>query len=802
MSQNQQFKKVKLYRTLKTVFYILGLPLFFFAVFLASVKFIGRDPFIGESDAGLFTFYLRWISAPALYGIWIAAGIWAFIAIVQIVFGKIIKNYRTRMIAVIAVTLIVMLGSMFIMDISFSKQADNLAANAPEGVTVHDYKTQLSYYRALTSSSATGGSSYTDKIISQVELLQKVYHVDMYGANKGGTAGNIGHNPVYYDNIISDSGYVGVDISYDENGKLTETPNGSSKDDHILITKAPDASGRLSFSADATGGEKQTYSHYVCTERTAVNGHKVYIWYVKDLMPTSETPIDGIYGTAMYNKNGMLADGWVPSLYNVLEILEDYYGGKAEIDKALKDENLAGIYTDFDSTHAQIMQAARERREEYYENTSDPWLAEMYKQEIYFTENFSLTRAELDELLAQVGAMLGSNKLFDWVFDPNSLVGGLISEFVPKLKEGFTFGELLADKPDTVASIANVFGIICGDDTITDVYIKVFYPSEEDKELDPDAHFYIEIRKNNRDGEIILDIDFDDALINGDPDNPDYAFDLDHLSAFLNNTLNRVLDHFGVDLNDSTISTILGLFIKDVGNGHKGLTISGLTIPIFDEYWRVDIDVTGILTNLLDTLYWYQSPLIKPIYEFYVDPDETMDEITNVQKYFAEYDKAYYEATLHGKLVGSIMLGDTLGEGSYPSSLGLSNLAGVQQLKTDLSYMRYNFPVYAVRDMLMVFTGVVILFMFLSYIAAEKEMEYATGVVVDEEKSKKSRKKNKNTDDVADSDASDANADGNQVVNADDAANNSDAAAEASAQGLPPEADALPVEENTEKEVR
>lgn len=49
MSQNQQFKKVKLFRVLKVVFYSLGLPLFLVTVFLSAIKFLGHDPFMGET---------------------------------------------------------------------------------------------------------------------------------------------------------------------------------------------------------------------------------------------------------------------------------------------------------------------------------------------------------------------------------------------------------------------------------------------------------------------------------------------------------------------------------------------------------------------------------------------------------------------------------------------------------------------------------------------------------------------------------------------------------------------------------
>ena len=81
------------------------------------------------------------------------------------------------------------------------------------------------------------------------------------------------------------------------------------------------------------------------------NDQFVYVWYSKDLMPVGTVYVDengkelpegaaggtvsgvntteGDFGTGIYNPNGLFSDGWVFSLYNVLEILEDYYESQA-----------------------------------------------------------------------------------------------------------------------------------------------------------------------------------------------------------------------------------------------------------------------------------------------------------------------------------------------------------------------------------------------------------------------------------------------------------------------------------------
>ncbi len=169
--QDRQIKKVKLYRVLKAVFYSLGLPLFVVAVFLASVRFIGNDPFTGSTDLGyqlgFFHDINKIFTAPALYGLWIALGIWLLIAIVHIVLAKTVKNRRVRALSVTAFTLVVMMCALFGMDAAMSARVDSIYANAPAGVTAQDYKTLLSYYR--TVSSAAHKKNLTESLIRSEE---------------------------------------------------------------------------------------------------------------------------------------------------------------------------------------------------------------------------------------------------------------------------------------------------------------------------------------------------------------------------------------------------------------------------------------------------------------------------------------------------------------------------------------------------------------------------------------------------------------------------------------------------------
>ena len=85
----KQYKKVKLYRALKILFYCCGLPLFVLAVFFTAVKFIGHDPFNGQAtfteSINMMQSYERTLSGSSLFGVWSAFAIWLIIAFFQII---------------------------------------------------------------------------------------------------------------------------------------------------------------------------------------------------------------------------------------------------------------------------------------------------------------------------------------------------------------------------------------------------------------------------------------------------------------------------------------------------------------------------------------------------------------------------------------------------------------------------------------------------------------------------------------------------------------------------------------------
>ena len=894
--QDRQLKKVKLYRVLKVVFYSLGLPLFVMAVFLASVRFIGNDPFTGNStiasQLGFFKDINILFTSPALYGVWIALGIWAVIAIVHIVLSKTVKSRKVRAMSVTAFTLVVMFGCLLGLDVGMSGRVESIAKDAPSTVTVQDYKTLLSYYRTISSNAH--GKNLTESLIDQIEALERVYNVEMEGVIKTGTAGAISNKPVTYYNIISDDGVTGIDIGFKtENGQAKLDCTGSGGNYTIapgdgkitrevegtqVVRLEPNGSGKLVING-------KTYSHYWAKDRKAVNGTTVYTWYCRDMQSAAWIEGDdsseitnrksGVYGDALYSQNGLISDGWVFSVENVLEILEDYYEAKEAID------NGAAKY--YAEAYADMYSNAVARRDNYYNNEADAWLKALYNQEVYMSERFSLTRGEIDELIAKVGALLGDNKLFDYLFAGlddtlssggdlgmvgdlvSGFLGGSLGDFFKKLNNGIGLSTFGLDSA-TLATVTDILGTLTGKtyDYVDDLILTVSYKAPdcynvkhenlyvglvrgvgewkfvesdgsvgeavpvhrkkvinkvvvdgvEKEEIewvwvydqrvpDPEGGEDLDIpfTTTEKDGklydkdnkevqfviapgsdptkDIILDIDFNDEILPDSPTNgydeingtDTFAFDFDTLSAFLNKGLNSLLEKYNINIKEGIINTLLGLFLKDIdvnGNAFTGLIISGIEIPIINANGEIELDINGILENLLKGWYGYQSSVIKPVWEFYVDP-EAAPEYAIAQANYAKYERALYTGKIYGGMIGSTLIGDSLGTGSYPSALGLADLASVQQLKVDMSYQPEYFPLMALRDMIVLFSGLVILFYFISFVAAQREDDYATGKMVARNRKEDKATKKHEASVIAEFDANSGEKSGGSAGGADDA---------------------------------
>ena len=692
----QRVKKARLFRMLKVIYYCLGLPIFFLAVFTLVMQVYGHNPFMGNYGEGLFTSIKSMLSAPAMYAIWIALAVWVIIGLVQIICRFAVKNRRTRAMIVVAVMLVVMLVPMFAIDAVYTAKLETLAAEAPEGVVVKDYTNQLSYYRTHTSGAGNGGlsmkTSYSSTLINNVEQYLRVYNIPMYGGFKGGNAANFTNEALYYD----DFGY-----DYNADGTVDEY-------DHILIRIPTDENAKPgdfnkiwaeSLILEDMYGENpvEVFGNFYSVQYTqavspdAEENVECYLWYDGDKVVYEKS--EGVYGEAYYNKNGMLADGYIYSLEVALNILEDYYEAQEEMKEFFA---LTGK-TDEAAFRAEIEAGAAARREEYYTG------AEATEEDIFLWErenamaaDYSLTVTELNRVLNELGGALGSAKLLDGLFhDP--IAGSLLN--------GLSF------------SVEQILGMVLGDMTETIKYLK--------EELADLVNITLAIKWSDN-LQIVLQ-----NLPDGAEDVP---IDID--KNFSVATVHKLLSTLGISNGMlAEIITMIGLEAKADNNSVAGLET--------------------MLAGLLENLYWYTSPVLAPEYDFYVDEsldpaDDTDWAIMEYQAAYAKYKRAEYEGGLHGYLCGSRLIGGSLGSGNYGAEFGLQNLTAVRQLQTDLSYQPTMYSLLIVRDMLMTFAGLALFFTMMSYIAADREVLWATGQIdPNKKKDKKAGNVAENNEEVA-----------------------------------------------------
>ena len=696
--------KVKLFRTLKVVFYCLGLPLFALAVVLtAATEYVGEFAYVGMAETELFASMKVLFNGTALYGVWVAAGVWLIIAISHIIIAKTVKNRRARTFIVAAVTLVVMLVPVVVMDIAIPIRLDRIQADAPEGVTIASYEDEKGHFYTRTSASWTANGKYESNnyyFVTAVENFLKTYNIGMYGGTKSGTANNTSNTPVTYGRLYLDSEgiapFAGETAIADKLVKIGTTITVGGQE--LAVTQNGD--GLLQI------GDMVFTEYYY----GASNG----LWY-----RTSATAQmgDGKYGYASYNSNGMLSDGYVYGLDSALEILEDYYYSQMMITELENAATMAGTTL---PTYDEIISGASAAREAYYTDPSseasdyERWL---WGKQTAISEDFSLTQGELATVLNALGGAIGGA-----LGETVETVLGILPDILGDMIVANEDGSYTINITDTATGAVTVSITIAVGDA-----------------FDNGTQVLTVKLSGSTFGEEEFEIGLDSRLISGLADILDWAVtNLGYTSA--TELIRDILNGGSSNSTISTISTILNL----VG-GLIGLDSILDLIPT-DAATTEDL-VYGLIENLLSGLYWYSSSEIKPLYDFYVDGlgESASDEAKEYAQYYADYDRAVYEGGMHGYMIGSVLVpgssviaGDTLGNGSYSATVPAS-YAEVMQLKTELTYKRWLYPLLGVRECLVCFMPFVVLFIILSGVAAEKEMLYATGQ--ETAKSKKNKKK-------------------------------------------------------------
>ena len=728
--------KVKLFRTLKVVFYCLGLPLFIFAVIItAATEYVGEFAYAGLADTELFASMKVLFNGTALYGVWVAAGVWLLIAIVHIILVKTVKNRRARTMLVGIVTLVAMLAPVVVMDLVLPVTLDKIAADAPEGVTIASYEDEKGHFYTRTSASWTADGKYESNnyyFITGVEDFLRTYNIGMGGGTKSGVANNTSNVPVRFGDLyIEGEGAPYADSAFANKvvkSGTTVTVNGES--------------ATVSDSTEQLIVDGTVFADYYYG---TANG----LWY-----RTSATAQmgDGVYGYASYNSNGMLSDGYVYGIDVALEILEDYYYSQKRMTELSNEATLGGYTIPSD---AEIKAAAAQAREEYYSENGaasgyEKWL---WNKQTAISEDFSLTQAELETVLDALGGAIGDALGDELVVLLRSL-GGLLSKI--NLGEGVVIGQ---------TDNGMVVNITSGE-TTTRIAVEV----AESASMGGERVLTIALSGTTF-GDGVYELGLDSRLISGLSDLLDSL--VANANILRNETTGATYTSVAEIVYDvlngggtgtiGTVGTIFGLvggLISIIGD------ITGLITIEADADGNVTTSTEdmlyGIITNLLQGLYWYSSSEIRPVYDFYVEglaslgvnvtsDDAGAQAAAEYAEQLSLYDRAVYEGGMHGYMIGSVIIpgssliaGDTLGNGSYAAAVPAS-YEEVMQFKIELSYKKWLYPLLGVRECLVCFMPFVVLFILLSGMAAEKEMLYATG----QESAKKTRKQKKQEKEAA-----------------------------------------------------
>ena len=755
--------KVKLFRTLKVVFYCLGLPLFLFAVIItAATEYVGEFAYVGIAESELFASMKVLFNGSALYGLWVAAGVWLLIAIAHIIAVKTVKNRRARTLIVGVVALVTMLLPVVVMDLVIPVTLESIQAEMPEGVTLASYDDEKGHFYTRTSASWTPSGKYESNnyyFTTGVENFLNTYKIGMFGGTKSGTANNTDNTPVTFGELFIEG----------EGRPFANEPYA----DRLVKADTTVTVGGKSATVSTSGGKlkvnDRVFDGYYL-------GSTNSLWYRQS---ASAEMKDGVYGYASYNANGTFSDGYVYGIDVALEILEDYYYSQKRMTEISNEFTLDGKSL---PSNAEIVAEATKAREEYYNSLPDT----SYEKYLWETRDtraaeHSLTADELKEVLNALGVAIGESAL---------------GQGLKKLLGSFLPGIINTLKPYPSREAAVGFSV----------------------DIDANTTLVIYIAEDEAIGGEVLTIKLSGATF-GDQE---YALGLDSrllgglselLDGLITNSDSADLAKYK-DLGDRATAQLLYDAINGGGDGTIGTvgTIVGIVgglIGIVGDITNliaIDVDADGNVTtttedmlygtigNLLGGLYWYNDSQIKPVWDFYdeamvalgYDKDSDKEEDVLAFEYAEQlksYDMSVSEGGMHGYLIGSVLIpgssliaGDTLGDGSYSATVPAS-YEEVVQFKTELSYKKWLYPMLGVRECLVCFLPFVVLFILLSGVAAEKEMLYATG----QETAKKSKKQMKKEEEEA------ANA-ANDAVNA-------------AGQGIPEEGDAPLVRDEYDKEV-
>lgn len=681
-------RKIEIIKLIKYLIYFLGVPLFFLAVIVLAAKdvvgvnaFTTQVPKMGK---------LPVLGKAYYYPIWIALGLFVIIVSSHIAIAITVKNVRIKMLSMTAVTLVVMLIPLVSIDGAYRSKITKIQESAPKGVNIQNYEKMLGYTRPRTG----GYNTYSSQFANKIETFLRTYHIQRNVEFYGNTTGSFANQPLTY---------FDFGIDYDKNGKLEPAIGENKRDDELIRVKPTGAkykkgklvenTGYLKFDAEVYNGSEWEKKTFIEKDVTIIQDGDQYRYFRKSYVPQWK---NGKYGYALYNTNGELGDGYVYSVETALNVLYDYYYAVAELEKSSHTVNYEDMLT-----------LAEERRKADYIAKG---MLDVYEREtIHNKEKFGLTNEKLDKIVGTLTSSIAQLKVLGQLED--LLKTGNISEIKRLLNEGIKFGDLLDHLPtlfgfnlkEKVKPIFEKLDLMEVKITIK----KEINPNNPGNEV-PQLHLVME----DASGKWATDIFLDETMT------------VKQLGEIVNGLIANVVKITGVD--PSLINTVVGLV--------KG------KLPI--EFYNLEemkngkfLNVEKTIEKLLGGIYSYRSPVLKPLYEYYVDKDGSDFEKAE-QKLYAQRDSALEEGGLRGALVGSTLIpnasflaGDKLGAGAMVAKQSqFNNLDAINQLKIENELFPKMYPILIAREMLMVFLLIAVFATFLACYMSAMEGKMIEGI--------------------------------------------------------------------------
>lgn len=192
-------------------------------------------------------------------------------------------------------------------------------------------------------------------------------------------------------------------------------------------------------------------------------------------------------------------------------------------------------------------------------------------------------------------------------------------------------------------------------------------------------------------------------------------------------TLDELIEYVNKQL--PKIASLLDGFIGEENNPLNGLTLD-----------------KAFVLDLLKEYSYYYSPTVRPVFDFMkeaTDGSELLicdyfDDEGNVVLSAEEVQRfayARYYARVHGANVGSVLIGENIGNvtmnfSGYPAESCAFTLEEIYQIDADLSYIPSLYPAFAARRMLFMFAGIVALSIILFYQFGKKQDDITEEIII------------------------------------------------------------------------